>query len=172
MQNFFLFSGAKNPVWLSSTFWAEKSSIEATPKGTETMIHGSWHHLTQSCLNSNMISPSNDILSMDFAQMNFQQPPQTLCLMFQPVSLCTRHPYSSEWSFSGHGMMEGHLYPSSSVWILREKTVSEATMSAFTKKLDSPAQGFQPARKQEGCEEERMQRTWRKDVKKGCAWRL
>lgn len=163
MQIFFLFPGVKN--CLAELHILSWKIIYRTSKGTETMIHGSWHHLTQSCLNSNMISPRNAIISMDFAQINFQQRPQTLCLTFQSISLCTRHPNSSELSFSGHGVTKGHLYPSSSVWALPEKMVSEAITSAFTKKLDSPAQGFQPVRKQEGCEEERMQRTWRRDVK-------
>lgn len=30
------------------------------------MLHSAWHRLTQSCLNSNMISPSNNTLSAGF----------------------------------------------------------------------------------------------------------
>lgn len=56
---------------MSSAFWADNSSIKATSEGTEIMLHSAWHCLTQSCLNSNMISPNNDTLSVGFTWIKF-----------------------------------------------------------------------------------------------------
>lgn len=54
-------------------------------------------------------------------------------------------------------MMKGHLYPSSLGCTLPEKMAGEAAVTAFTNKLDPPAQAFPIAMKQ---------------LKKGHAWML
>lgn len=61
---FFSFLGWKTCLRMSSAFWAGNSSIKATSEGTETKLHSTWHCLTQSCLNSIMISPNNETLSV------------------------------------------------------------------------------------------------------------
>lgn len=77
--------------------------------------------------------------------------------MLQSVSLHARLPICSALLFSGHGMMEGHLYRSSLGCTLPEMMSGEATVTAFTNKLDPPAQAFQTAIEQ---------------LKKGHAWLL
>lgn len=65
LKNTFFFSlGWKTCLRMSSAFWAGNSSIKAASEGNETMLRSTWHCLTQSRLNSNVISPSTNTLSV------------------------------------------------------------------------------------------------------------
>jgi len=84
------------------------------------MLCSAWHYLTQSCLNSNMISLSNDTLSASFTQVKFPPAPTDAVPDAPAIFPSRKAPralrFAAQWSWHDGRPPPPHLSRVSSAW--------------------------------------------------------